>query len=119
MAGLAGAILGSKLGASAGDPASALLLPAFAAAFLGATTLTPGRFNVWGTVVAVYFLAVTISGLQQLGAAPWVEPTFNGVALIVAVASSGLAFRTRAARARKEQLQLISNTRADAAASDA
>ena len=118
MAGLAGAILGSKLGASAGDPASALLLPAFAAAFLGATTLTPGRFNVLGTVIAVYFLAVAISGLQQLGAAPWVEPTFNGVALIVAVASSGLAFRTRAARARKEQLQLISSTRADAAAPD-
>ncbi len=43
------------------------LLPAFAAAFLGATTILPGRFNPWGVIVAVYFLATGITGLTMLG----------------------------------------------------
>ena len=47
---------------------SALLLPAFAAAFLGSTQLKPGRFNVWGTVLAVYVLATGVQGLQYVRA---------------------------------------------------
>jgi ribose transport system permease protein len=60
-------------------------LPAFAAAFLGATPIQPGRFNVLGTVFALFLLAVGIAGLQQLGAPFWVAPAFDGVALLVAV----------------------------------
>lgn len=64
---------------------SALLLPAFAAAFLGSTQFQPGRFNVWGTVLAVYVLAIGVKGLQLMTGAEWLNDMFNGAALIVAV----------------------------------
>ena len=80
------------------DPASGLnfLLPAFSAAFLGATALQPGRFNPFGTVVAVYFLATGITGLQQLGVDTYVQQLFYGGALVLAVALSQLARRRQA-----------------------
>ena len=52
-------------GAAGGvDPTSALtmLLPAFAAAFLGSTTIMPGQFNPWGAFLSVYFLVTGITG---------------------------------------------------------
>jgi ribose transport system permease protein len=69
------------------DPSSGqnLLLPAFAAAYLGATTIFPGRFNPVGSVAAVYFLATGITGLTMLGVPLWVTDIFNGAALILAV----------------------------------
>lgn len=72
------------------DPYSGLnyLLPAFAAAFLGATTIQPGRFNPWGAIVAVYFLATGITGLSMMGIPLWVTNVFNGGALILAVTIS-------------------------------
>lgn len=74
-----------------------LLLPAFAAAFLGATTIDPGRFNAWGTVIAVYFLVTGITGLQLLGAQSFVQNLFYGAALIAAVSFSQIVRRRRAA----------------------
>ncbi|WP_222706033.1 ABC transporter permease [Homoserinibacter sp. GY 40078] len=65
-----------------------LLLPAFAAAFLGSTTVKPGRFNPWGTLIAAYFLVTGITGLQLLGGQTFVQNLFYGGALIVAVAFS-------------------------------
>jgi ribose transport system permease protein len=65
-----------------------LLLPAFAAAFLGSTQLQPGKFNVWGTLLAIYVLATGVQGLQLVSGASWLSDMFNGVALIVAVALS-------------------------------
>jgi ribose transport system permease protein len=82
----AAALIGIGLGGSAHpDVGDQFLLPAYAAAFLGATTIEPGRFNVWGTVVAILLLAVLVAGVQQLGAPYWVSPVFNGLALVVAV----------------------------------
>jgi ribose transport system permease protein len=63
-----------------------LLLPAFAAAFLGATAIRPGRFNPWGSFIAVYFLVSGITGLQLLGVAAFVQQLFYGAALVLAVA---------------------------------
>lgn len=63
-----------------------LLLPAFAAAFLGSTQLQPGRFNVWGTLIAVYVLATGVKGLQFVTGVQWLNDMFNGVALVTAVA---------------------------------
>jgi ribose transport system permease protein len=62
-------------------------------AFLGSTTIRPGRVNVWGTIVGVAILAVGISGIQQLGGAFYVEPLFNGVTLLVAIGLAGYAQR--------------------------
>lgn len=87
---LAGIVYAGVLGSA--DPYSGLnyLLPAFAAAFLGATTIQPGRFNPWGATVAVFFLATGITGLSMLGIPLWVTNVFNGGALILAVTISQL-----------------------------
>ena len=76
----------------AADPSSSLafLLPAFAAAFLGSTTLYPGRFNAPGAFVAVFFLSTGIMGLNFLGVDSFVQNLFYGGGLILAVAISQL-----------------------------
>ena len=94
---ITGIVLASKLRIGQIGVGLDYLLPALVAAFLGSTTLRPGRVNVWGTVVAVIILSVGISGLQQLqsGEANWVTPMFNGVTLLVAIGMAGLAGRRR------------------------
>jgi ribose transport system permease protein len=93
---LAGVLYAGTIGGA--DPASGntFLLPAFAAAFLGTTTIYPGRFNPWGSLVAVYFLVTGITGLQLLGVESFVQNLFYGGALIVAVVFSQLARRREA-----------------------
>ena len=85
---LAGIIYTGTRGAA--DPTSGLsfLLPGFAAAFLGATSISPGRFNPLGTIVAVYFLVTGITGLLLLGVPTFVQDLFYGGALLIAVAVS-------------------------------
>jgi ribose transport system permease protein len=107
LAALGGVVLGSELGSTVPGGEGTYLLPAFAGAFLGATAIEPGRFNPIGTVLAAYALSVAVSGLQQLGAAAWVQPVFNGTVLVVAVGLSGYATRVKVARARERQLARI------------
>ncbi len=61
-----------------------LLLPGYAAAFLGVTTYRLGYFNVIGTIVAILLLAVGFNGLTLLGVPFWGQPLFNGAVLLVA-----------------------------------
>ena len=91
IAAVAGVALGGWLGASDPHIGTNFLLPTFAAVFLGATAITPGRFNPWGTFIAVYFLVTGITGLQLLGFAGWIEQVFYGAALVLAVALSRIA----------------------------
>jgi ribose transport system permease protein len=84
IAGVAGVIYGSQSGPSL-TFGQALLLPAFAAVFLGSTQLTPGRANVWGTLLAVYVLATGVKGMQLVTGVQWLNDMFNGVALLAAV----------------------------------
>jgi ribose transport system permease protein len=72
-------------------------LPALAAAFLGATTIRPGRFNVVGTLTAIFLVAVIVNGLTLLGAADWMQPAVNGASLLVAVVVGAVARRRRSA----------------------
>jgi len=97
IAAFAGMLVTANLGT--GDPTigPAYLLPAFSSAFLGSTQFRGGRFNVWGTIVAVIVLATGVKGLQLAGAPIWIPDLFNGVALLLAV---GLAkWETTATRA--------------------
>jgi ribose transport system permease protein len=97
IAAFAGLLVTASLGT--GDPTigPAYLLPAFSAAFLGSTQFRGGRFNVWGTIVAVIVLATGVKGLQLAGAPIWIPDLFNGAALLLAV---GLAkYETTAGRA--------------------
>lgn len=84
-AGLAGIVLVSNLGTADPSIGSSYLLTPFAAVFLGATTIEVGRINIVGMVIALYLLAIIVTGLELLGAASWVGDVFNGGALIVAV----------------------------------
>jgi ribose transport system permease protein len=83
---------------AAADPISGLnyLLPAFAAVFLGATSIVPGRFNPWGSVIAVYLLVSGITGLTMLGIDTFVQNLFYGGALVLAVAASQLVRKRQA-----------------------
>lgn len=91
----AGVILASKLRIGQASVGLEYLLPALVGAFLGSTTIKPGRVNVWGTVVGVAILAIGISGIQQFGATFFVEPLFNGSTLLVAIGIAGYAQRKR------------------------
>jgi ribose transport system permease protein len=94
LAGIAGLMFVGQTGAASPSIADPYLLPAFAAGFLGATAFTPGRFNVWGSLWAVYLLSVGTTGFQFLGLENWVIGFFNGTVLILAVALSKLFARS-------------------------
>jgi ribose transport system permease protein len=94
VAGLAGVLNTATQGSADPSVGPAFLLPALAAAFLGATTIRPGRFNVIGTVLSVLLLAVGVNGLSQLGAPQWVGPVFNGGVLLLAVGAAQLRRKT-------------------------
>jgi ribose transport system permease protein len=93
IAALGGVLIVGTSGSAGPTTGVDLLLPAFAAAFLGSTTIRPGRFNPWGTVIAVYFLVTGITGLQLLGLASFVQNLFYGGALILAVSFSQIIKR--------------------------
>jgi ribose transport system permease protein len=89
----AGVLYAGTTGAA--DPTSGMqfLLPCFAAAFLGATSFYPGRFNPIGSTVAVYFLATGITGLQLVGGQSYVQQLFYGGALVIAVTLTQIGSR--------------------------
>lgn len=92
---IAGVVLAARLRIGQASVGLDFLLPALVGAFLGSTTIKPGRVNVWGTIVGVVILAVGISGIQQFGGAFWVEPMFNGVTLLIAIGFAGWTGRRR------------------------
>jgi ribose transport system permease protein len=101
VASIAGVLLTSRQGGADPTVATNYLFPALAAVFLGATTIRPGRYNVWGTVIGIFTLAVAINGFTFLGAQAWVTQAFDGTALVLAVAISTLMRRRRESKAKK------------------
>ena len=97
ISGFAGVLLLAQLRTASYDVGPPYLLPAFSAAFLGATQIKAGRVNVLGTLIAVYLLATGVDGLQLAGAPTYIDTLFGGVALLVAVT---LAVRTARKRGR-------------------
>ncbi len=88
LAGFAGVLQSAQLGSGNPNVGPPFLLPAFASAFLGATAIRVGTFNVVGTIFAVFTVAVGITGLQLLGAPFFIAPIFQGIALLAAVAAA-------------------------------
>lgn len=97
---VAGVLLASKLRIGQASVGLEFLLPALVGAFLGSTTIRPGRVNVWGTIIGVMILAVGISGIQQFGGSFWVEPLFNGTTLLIAIGIAGYAQRKKGGKSR-------------------
>jgi ribose transport system permease protein len=84
LCGLGGVFLVAKVGSVNPTTGPEFLLPAFAACFLGATSVRPGVFNVVGTVLAVLVIAVGTTGLQMFGAPFYIQPIFAGLILLLA-----------------------------------
>ena len=93
IAALAGVVAVGMTGSADATTRLPMLLPAFAGAFLGATSIIPGRFNPIGSLIGVYLLATGIAGLQIFGIPNFVQDLFWGGGLIVAVCASQLVRR--------------------------
>jgi ribose transport system permease protein len=89
VAGVGGVLLTSQVSSGSPDIGPPYLLDAFAAAFLGATQFG-GRFNAWGTVIAVLLLGTGKTGLVLVGAPVWAPSMFAGVVLLLALGLTGL-----------------------------
>ena len=112
IAGLAGVIFSMKVGTYSSSVGPGLLFPALAAVFFGASQFTR-RPNVWGTLVAYFTLAFGVKGLQ-LAFGPgtfWIQPLFQGAALLIAVA---LASREVGETRRSRRLQREATLAAEA-----
>lgn len=88
LCGMAGILQVSRAGSADPRVGETFTLPALAAAFLSAAAIRPGRYNVGGTLVAIFFLAVLNSGLNLSGAPEYVTSYVNGAALIIGVGLS-------------------------------
>ncbi|TAL18999.1 MAG: ABC transporter permease [Frankiales bacterium] len=94
-AGLAGVMVLAQQGAGNPQVGQSFTLTAIAAAFLGAASFKLGKLNVLGSLVAIFFLAVNITGLQFAGVANWISDVFTGLSLVLAVAFAGILSRPR------------------------
>jgi ribose transport system permease protein len=100
LAGITGIVLASTIQSGSPSGGTPYLLPAFAAAFLGATQLKHGRFNAWGTIIAVLLLGTGTTGLALANAPQWAANMFVGVVLIASLAVTGLQSRATAGTRR-------------------
>ncbi|MFF4799099.1 ABC transporter permease [Streptomyces sp. NPDC001351] len=89
LSGFAGVVFASSVGSGSPTAGTPYLLSAYAAAFVGATQLRAGRFNAWGTVLAVLLLGTGITGLGLATSAQWAASLFAGSVLIVALVLTG------------------------------
>ncbi len=97
LAGVAGVLLVAKNGSASPEAGNVTdTLSALAAAYLGATSIRPGRFNVLGAMLAVYFIGFSVSGLAIAGVQSWISQVFSGAALFIAVVVSTVIGRRRA-----------------------
>ncbi len=97
LCGVGGVFLVAGLGGYDPSSSGSYLLPAFSAVFLGTAIAQPGQFNPMGMLIAIYFLATGILGLQILGYTGWISQVFYGAALILSVTISTIV-RRRATR---------------------
>jgi len=100
---LAGVLVAAKIGTVSPTVGPPYLLPSFAACLLGTTQIKVGRFNVWGTLLALLLLATGVKGVQLVGGQLWLTDLFNGVALVGAVTVAVLARKRKAARIKADQ----------------
>ena len=105
LAGFGGVMLASSLAAGSPSAGTSYLLPAFATVFVGATIFKQGRFNAWGTIVAVIMLGTGTVGLGLVAAPLWAADMFTGVVLIAALGAS--VYQTRAKRGQAGRMRWL------------
>ena len=104
IAGFAALIYSWKFATYSNTVGPPFLFTAVGAAFFGASQLK-GRPNVWGTIIAVYVLAFGIKGigLRYPREIDWMQPMFEGLTLIFAVALASRQGAVRVARRRSDR----------------
>lgn len=88
--GLAGIMLGSRLGSAPVWAGQKLLLPAFAAAYLGASTNKEGEFGVFQTLLGAFLINGLNNGLSLIGYGWYWQQILLGIVLLLSVSVSGL-----------------------------
>lgn len=85
LAGLAGVLLAARLGSAQHTMGDAMLLPAYAAAFLGMTAFAVGRPTIGGTAIGVAIIAVLANGLTIVNVEPFFQRMVTGAIIVAAV----------------------------------
>ncbi|TQL47460.1 ribose transport system permease protein [Homoserinimonas aerilata] len=91
LAGIGGVLLLARNGGATSDNGMMMLFPALTAVLLSTIVIDIGRPSVPGVVIAILFIAITVSGLTLIGTPSWVNQMFNGAALLIAVGVARLA----------------------------
>lgn len=84
---MAAAVLGAGRPQGVGDT---YLLNAFAAVFIGASSLRPGTFHILGTIIGVLLIGVINNGLSVMGVPTYWQYIVQGVLLVIALFSAGI-----------------------------
>jgi ribose transport system permease protein len=84
---MAAAVLGAGRPQGVGD---GYLLNAFAAVFIGASSLRPGKFHILGTLIGVLLIGVINNGLSIMGVPTYWQYIVQGVLLVAALFSAGV-----------------------------
>ncbi len=84
---MAASVLGAGRPQGVGDT---YLLNAFAAVFIGASSLRPGKFHIIGTFIGVMLIGIINNGLSVMGVPTYWQYIVQGVLLIIALFSAGL-----------------------------
>jgi ribose transport system permease protein len=84
---MAAAVLGAGRPQGVGDT---YLLNAFAAVFIGASSLRPGKFHILGTLIGVLLIGVINNGLSVMGVPTYWQYIVQGVLLVIALFSAGV-----------------------------
>jgi ribose transport system permease protein len=84
---MAASVLGAGRPQGVGDT---YLLNAFAAVFIGASSLRPGKFHIVGTFIGVMLIGIINNGLSVMGVPTYWQYIVQGLLLIIALFSAGL-----------------------------
>ncbi|MCB1493538.1 MAG: ABC transporter permease [Rhodobiaceae bacterium] len=88
MAGLAGVVMGARLGSGSPTLANEFLLPAISAVVVGGTAITGGVGSVWRTFVGALIIQVVRIGMTFMGVSVFAQQIVFGVLLVAAVAAT-------------------------------
>ena len=88
-AGLAGAILASRVATGQADAATGLEFTVIAGIVVGGTSIAGGEGAIWRTVVGVLLIALINNGFTLLGLDPTYQQIVQGAIILTAVALDG------------------------------
>ena len=94
-AGIAGAIIVSRIASGQPQTGENLALQAIAAIILGGTSIYGGAGAVWRSIAGVYLLALIGNGFNILNVDPFVKDVVTGLIIIAAVGLSAARGRRR------------------------